>query len=360
MSRIKKYSEYVSINELFIHNNNNDLDGKYFLLYKKDVWIFSEDEYEDKWEEISNKLPFELEGSLFNDLDNINSEYPYVLIGKFENGDIVLGNEARHSSSSNELQKLSKELDMLVKIMYRHGVDDNDDSTFYLDDLNRDELKDKYFYHGTCLAFFNSIKKHGIKPTQTNNFKIQHLDKIFTTLNLEKAFFHAKTAAVKNSSYPIIIKHRIPDTSKLVLDYDISIGVLGKNSPETKKLGYDKVLKKSVYGKYQGKIDNTFGNKTELMKRLGIFGYTGRIPSTYIDKVLIDSSTLEVNWHYFDEGYDIPERLEHDSEIWNELDYVEKWSELTLDETTKRIDRIESEYNSETYGDDEDDEDDNY
>tara|TARA_B110001454_G_C12628062_1_gene395711 strand:+ start:68 stop:694 length:627 start_codon:yes stop_codon:yes gene_type:complete len=202
------------------------------------------------------------------------------------------------------------------------------------------------------LKYLESIKRQGIIPTDTTNFEdIEHNDKIFITLNLEKALFHANKASSENESFPIILKHKIPDPSKLVLDYDIAIEFLGQNHPETRKLGYDEIEQ----SEYINQDDKTEGEKIDLNMKLGIFGYVGRIPSSFIEDVFIDLNTLNQNWGIFDEEFGYSEEFNSESEIWNEFEDVDMWSELSLSDATRRISDIEDEFRAEFEEEDEDD-----
>jgi hypothetical protein len=46
LKHLKFFKDY-KINELIHHNLNQKLLNKYFIMYKKDIWFFTEAEYED-------------------------------------------------------------------------------------------------------------------------------------------------------------------------------------------------------------------------------------------------------------------------------------------------------------------------
>lgn len=353
MQYIKKFSKFKMINELFVHNDDDNYEDKKFILYKKDLWVFDYEYWEENelWVEINDVIGEDiLEQDLDDSIRTILEEYSYILAGEIIENKIVLDGTMnfRHSSISDDLKKLKKELNLPIKINHYTDTYAGDVDDFELD---TEEFKNAYFYHGTSLKYLEQIYKEGLKPmiNNTNFDKIKHKDKIFITSNLEKALFHAQTTAMKTDSFPIILKLKIPDHSKLVLDYDLALGFYGTNAKINKELGYDNVYRNSGGGAFQYDkpiLDND--KDIDISKKLGIYGYVGRIPSSFIEDVFIDLNVLRKYPELLDEDYYSDMSLkDYDSEIWQEFDNVKLWSELSIKDTLNTINNILYDFNSE-------------
>ncbi len=364
MLYIKKFNEYKPINELFVHSDDReDLDGKNFILYKKDVWIFDDDEWEENeiWEDINNAIGEDVaEEDYYETQITIKEKHPYILQGTINDGNIYIDEypNYRHGSLSTDLKKLSDELGLEVKASYNKGAY-NDESAEY-DIEFYEKIEDAYFYHGTCLKYLDGISKKGIIPFDENtNFdSVKHSDKIFVTTNMEKALFHANTASLKNKSFPVILKFKLPDTSKLVIDYDLGMEFYGVDNKINQHLGYS-----DIYNKTGGTaFDNgakilSDSEKIDISRKLGLYGYKGRIPANRIE-VHIDLDTLNKYWEIFDDDYGYEQELENDNEMWDEIHDIDMWSELTSQEAKSRIEDIEDEYREQFDGEEEDEEED--
>lgn len=340
MKHILSYKE--RLNELKVNSFDDDYEGKYFISYSGNVWLFTEDEYEQYVDEISNKLGIELDDyfelSIFEDI-------PYVLVGHIHNNTIILSSiDFRHSSLSEDLHKLSKKLNMTVEVETTKNYVD----IYNIKQKLEKNIKTATFYHGTCMKFLPQIKRKGIIPTEHTNFKdVQHDDKIFVTTNIEKARFHAVNASAKNNSFPIILKFKIPDVDKLVIDFDLAVDILGVENEITKKLGYSDIAKS--YNKQYKRYKLLDGDeKMDFAKKLGTYGYLGRIPSSYLT-IMLDKPFLQRYWFDIEEGM-------FDSEMFTELNDEDTWSELSFKEYDKLISEIEDEYND-YYNDEEDNDD---
>lgn len=343
--KILRYNDYFKINELFVHKEGDDPNDKYFINYKQDLWIFDDEEYEEKeiYKIINDKLGDDiLTEDIYDSIQKIEEEYPYILTGKIYDNYIIISNiNYRHGQYSKDLKKVSQYLKLPVRISYQTGSYLDIDHEYDLEYF--EEIKDGYFYHGTCLKYLDGISVKGIIPNDnTTNFdNIIHKDKIFITANLDKALFHANTAALNQNSFPIILKFKIPDISKLVLDYDLGLVFYGTDADVNKKLGYSNIHKGTG-----GIIHNTSilkdSEKIDISKKLGIYGYTGRIPASFIDDILIDIQTLSNHWYDFN-----LDTLDYDSDMWNNFNSVEFWSELSIKDTLKRVEQIEDNFESE-------------
>jgi hypothetical protein len=358
MRYIKPFGDYQQIiNELLVHKSSDE--GINFIMYKKDLWIFSDDEWVENeiWKDINEKLGEDLlEEDVWNSLDTIREEHPYILYGKIEDGYIVLDgtHNFRHSKSSIDLKKLKDEINLPIKVNYMKGVYLEDDAEYKLYDL--ENYKDGYYYHGTSIKYLERISKTGIRPMSRNsNYdRINHIDKIFFTSNIEKAVFHANTASMKTESFPIILKFKIPDVSKIVIDYDLAIDLYGEDNQTARELGYSNI-KKGFGGYHQDKTIIEDSDKINIMTKLGIFGYTGRISPSFIESVLIDTYVLQDHLYLVDEDtkYMLGMELDAESEIWNEFSNVGDWGEMSMDALVRYVNELVEDYLS-SFEEDED------
>jgi hypothetical protein len=214
----------------------------------------------------------------------------------------------------------------------------------YLDNIDKKKLSQRMFYHGTCVKFLPNILKYGLIPTSHTNYKgIEHDNKIFISLNIDKAQYHAFHAAMTNKSFPIIIEMKIPDVSKLVVDYDLARDVYGDDSEIMQVLGYDdfhKGIKKSGIG-YEKDITN----------KIGIYGYVGRIPITHIQNIWIDLYTYQNYQHIFNPEFG---EFENDSDVWDEFEDIKNWSEISKNDIMRKLEDAQEDYESEFNSGDED------
>ncbi len=346
---IKKFDEYVNINELYVHKNKKeDLDGKYFILFQKNLWIFSEEEWEKKryYSALNKAYGKKFATTDLNDtLQHIREEYFDILTGRIEYDTIYIesSNDFRHSEHSDDLYKLKSELQMPVKVRFNSGQDLEKEEENSIDVVKK-KLVDRKFYHGTSLNFLPNILQKGLIPTSHTNYKgIEHKNKIFFSLNLEKAQAHAFHAAHTNNSFPIIIELRIPDVNKLVVDYDLARDVYGDDSISMKTLGYDKF----TTTKYQ---NLGMGYKKD------IYGYVGRIPVTYINDIWIDLFTYSNYQELFNPS--VGEYYEN-SDVWKEFEDVRNWAEVSKNDIMRKLSDIQEEYEDEFSQDDGDNDNDN-
>lgn len=97
---------------------------------------------------------------------------------------------------------------------------------------------------------------------------------------------------------PVIIAFKVPDPAKIVLDFDIALVHYGKNHPLVKKLGYDKIA--DDVGMYttnrlsdeEAEDMKLLSDKNSPNTKVGIFGYTGRIPPSYFTDIITDAEQI--------------------------------------------------------------------
>ena len=353
MKHLFNNKQYKVLNELIVHRDNNvsTQDGDvFFILYKKDLWVFNQEIWEEGlYEEINNTIGEDIYDEDFYSIENtmIDEEKDYILAGSIENNAIYLfrGYDFRHSSVSTDLKKLSVHLNLPIRTRHNYGKFSDSQGEVEIDIV--DNLKDAKYYHGTTIKHLTSISKYGLRRSlgKTNYDDIIHRDKLFVTTNIEKASFHAFHSSKTSDDFPIVLEFRIPDVNQLVLDYDIAINYYGKDHPLVKKLGYDKILKKYNSDGYIGNNKLIDGLKdTDVNKKFGVFGYQGNIPSSYINGFLIDIDMYE-QW-YIDSV--IYQHGEFDTEEKSsDFSPIEDWVLYNRLEILKLNSDLEDDYNDE-------------
>ena len=325
-----KYSDFI--NELKIYKEPSNINGYSFVVYKGTVYFIDDDNYEEISNIILNPKDQKHVGDTTDFMNLLSEEYPYVLSGVYDGDSIFLNKfEHRNSGVSEDLKKLSKMLN--TKNIYSNAMVGDDEYNVNVK-LEKD-LKTASYYHGTSINFFDNIMKVGINPSpQNTNFdNIKHNDKVFITLNKEKALFHSITSARNNNSIPIIMELTIPDVDKLVIDYDLG---LDYNTDEyNKKLNY-----KRLYKYHLSKDRLSDNDRNDIAKTLGIFGYLGRIPSKFIKTIHVDSFFLQNYYFSLSEmGYSL-ESLGLDYNYNLGIEEVDNWSEFTHKELSNYLEKI--------------------
>jgi hypothetical protein len=262
---------------------------------------------------------------------NLTENYYIVIFGKISDYSIIIHDvnsaysDYGPSVLTPELRKLSKELNLPIKSKY---IKYDNDGEYFINNYNDfTDLKNTYFYHGTSINYIESIIKKGLMSNPgKSNFKIVHKDKVFLTTKPGKALFHAEKASMNNKSYPIILKFKIPDVDKLVGDYDIVLRFYGIESKMANELGYSDIFKNFKSTDYKKDPFNIKDEK-DMSKFTGIYGYKGRIPSSFINKVLFNSLYF---YQGLSDGFDsLPQDEVLDLDNWQEYDIKELFEEIS-------------------------------
>lgn len=293
------------LNELKRYGYVSDYEGKRIILAPNgNVFIFDDENIDDINQDLLDQYNIDVDGII----DNEESKF---IKGIIRDNKLVIAEYHETDLTSilaTSIKKLIKEfnLDGVEYEAYVSGDYEYEENVTRDDVLNA-TLKNANMYHGTNSVYIMNILKKGIMPTRHTNFsKIFHEDKIFFTSKLYYSMFHAFNSASKKGGIPLIVKFKIPDPSKVVLDYDIAINYYGIDHPLTKKLGYDIVNQNSREGRpYYGQYDKSdmenwkkLADKASLNTRAGIFGYTGRIPASYITEIYVDPNSIPLIAEY--------------------------------------------------------------
>ena len=283
---------------------------EYFILYKDKLLFFDETVDIEKLDKILN-LDID-SNDVYDYIDDIRSILPHVIAGYIEYGIAVIQMTTYDIPPNNkDLVKLKKELSKKgIDFIYQEYIDENtDDNERFMLFPDSGELKDARFFHGTCFIHLKDILRLGIKPNLKSNFNIKHKDKVFVTTSMLKAAFHSFTCSNKNNySLAIILELEIPDYDKLIVDYDVAATYFGKYDDISIKYDYDKDMHLGSTDKRRGKD----AQKMKVSEKLGVFGYLGRIPASFIKTVHYDIKALEKFILYDEFGTD-GEEIEYNS-----------------------------------------------
>lgn len=357
------FREHVQINEVFLVGKKAAGRGDVVVAFRQWVWIVDDDNLEELKPDMVKKL--KLSKSEANDIEDPYSWESYVneegqadiIAGTVTNGILSITTmNWRQSSASKTLEKMMKALK--VRSVEINFFDEEEDD-FILQ--GREEflipLAKKTFFHGTSYLAIRggrggSMLVKGIMPTpgKTNFGKITHKDKVFITLNKEKALFHAQTAARVSESFPVIISLTIPDPAKLVLDYDVALNFYGATNPRTTKLGFTDIKNFAAKGnKFAMAVDSDLvqgvarrqrKNPEDLNTKLGIFGYIGRIAATNFIDVYLDQDAFAV-WF-------IENEVLGSGESPGSMSGVSSWRPVPAKKFNKWTEDIEKEFEEET------------
>ena len=328
------------LNELKVHGYKQSFEGKNIISISGDIFIY-DDENED---EVAEKLE-ELYDIDFYDIDDDDGVIDNKTIIKGSIQDNMLHvdvgtDESPVTSTNSQLKQIVKQLGLdsvRVNATSFKSSGEEEDINY---EISREEIlktiDKKTFYHGTSYKNFANIINKGIIPTQKTNFtNIIHENSIFITTKLEKAFFHAETAAGKDNSIPVIIYTRIPDKDKLVLDYDVAVKYYGREHEITEMLGYDIVLHSALKGDMEAieyiypanklkhlKSWERIADKNSLNTKLGSFGYTGKILPNHFIGFSVDSEAVALTKIADDIGLEYEELLtnhEENGELFRDI-----------------------------------------
>lgn len=297
-------------------------EGDYVIAFNNQIWLTSSDG--DSWSEmdmIANRLKIELthQNNMWDLINTIQETRPDVLMGQIENDTLRLDSNSdyKFGPGSHLLKKVIKELG-IEKVEY---LNQGENYRTHYDSEIQGNLPD-VLYHGTTSENAIGILRFGLMPGKADtNYPqhgpedqgIEHDNTIFLTDDLSKAEFHAVNAVTRDSKWPntkgrkrgfcVVFQFKVPDKNLLVPDYDI------ENMSE------------NPTGVYEDVWDNRGGRPTQYSKieenpmqfsrQVGVFGYQGRIPASFINKIMIaepaDDKPLkwhEVNAQQFEQALD--------------------------------------------------------
>ena len=304
--------EAETLEELLVHGSLNNTSGSNVnvIAHGKDLWVMKELPARDTpervrlFKQISNALGVELdqESPWLDTLGDIAYHTP-----EFEDrSDILFGDVDKKTmtlniSSDLSTFKLDPRSSLLIKkvvdalgirnVEYSYGDGEEEE-------VHGSEVKGEMpniAFHGTTITYLRSIFKFGLVPgkEETNYEGISHDDAVFFSTRFDEALHHAVHTASKVGGHPVVLALNVPDSAKLIPDYDVDIGagdtgcfdyVCSKLRDKQKKY-YDKEMKQK---------------SSTLSKEFGMYGYKGRIPSSFIKSyyILMNPAENELEiWH---------------------------------------------------------------
>lgn len=317
-----RYSQLLNELKIFKPESMDEYEDSNVIFTTIDGNVFIFDDEEDVNDQLTD-----LYGYDYNEIEDEAREGQTFIVGRIEDNFLWLYNSDELSPTSvlnKQLSKVVKQLNLygvkfqeqIISSDESGGVDEVDIDTIYSrQELIDSTIKSDVFYHGTDLAALESIMTKGLMGTKKSNYTITHDSKVFITTKITKAAYHAMHSADNNDSIPVILKLKVPDVSKLVLDYDVAVSIYGIDHPITHKLGYDEIYHKTSKMppmKYDDADIETWKkeiDKSSLNSKIGIFGYSGRIPASHILGFYVDESAVAYYEMYGDKVKSMAEMI---------------------------------------------------
>lgn len=346
--KFSKFIEQDLLQELVPVGKDQSVDGDILIAYKEYVFLLDEDNFEELLPKIQKHLEIDDEYYDASSLmTRIAEERPDVLTGEINGGTLYMyPHNFRHQSNSPYLKKVAKLLNLHSVEVQAYNEVSGDESVF------TEPIGEEHYYHGTTFKALVKMKVAGLSPQFNSNFEnIVHEDKVFVTNNFEKAIFHAVNASNKQEDLPIVIEVKIPDKNRLVLDYDVALQMYDDDT--LNDLSYDEVLNNSGGRKdihsIQSIIKQTQKYKRDISKQIGVYGYKGRIPFKFFEKIIMDEDALRQYVIAEEYGMDFFEQFELEN-----LSDPGKWSEMTLKDIKQVVEDVREEIEQEREEDEED------
>ena len=175
-------------------------------------------------------------------------------------------------------------------------------------------------YHGTTSKYIRGILRIGIAPTTNSNWQQlgKFRDKIYLTASFQDAAFHANRTTGTAYGIPLVIATRIPDRSKIVLDFDVGASMHGI-TPAMDREGYTASVSQDTWDKKRLKTIGKYDRGTDYTREIGTFGYRGRIPSNFFTAFFVSDSA--------DHGLSLNHSIEitDKAELWRALDLINEF-----------------------------------
>ena len=218
---------------------------------------------------------------------------------------------------------------LIKKVVQQLGLDGvnaermDPESDEHSEEFQRQELEGQIpqiVYHGTTSQHVPGIMKIGLAPTANSNWQQlgKFKDKIYLTASFQDAAFHANRTAASTHGTSMIIATRIPDRSKIVLDFDVGATMHGI-TPAMDREGYTASVKQDTWDKKRVKTIGKYHKGTDYTREIGTFGYRGRIPTSFFTAFFVSDSA--------DHGLSLNHAIEikDKAELWRALEQISEF-----------------------------------
>lgn len=267
------------LSEMFVHGTFDD--KKFVIAFRKDIFIFSEDERYSILPTVLEKLSifnssidlrlFDYSSdTIFDVFEDIKSIFKDVLCGQIINNYLVIYDYEHHDMYLSELGKrVFRQLKLEGFVIEEMFSDD-------YKMITKEEMNSfpDVGYHGTKLKYLMSILRFGLQQGKSvKNWEFMEEKDlsglIFFSTKSISPLFHA-TRNLDTTDIPIIIEFEIPNKNLIIQDYDVE-------------------MMSGVYIKYSEpkvKVKKSISNKPlSLSKELGLFAYKGWVLPKFINAV---------------------------------------------------------------------------
>lgn len=267
----------ATLTEMIVRHRSDN--GSLVIAHRDSLWILDRDEDEtEALEDIQARTG--LKAETVDDLHDGADERPDVLVADIWNGELHIGSSrfGQNPTTSLLIKRVVQQLG-LKGVGTRVVTDDGDDEELSFD---RHELLGKIpevVFHGTCSRHMRDILRTGLVPESGNrNWDKFKFARVFMTANFAEACFHANRTAKSHKGHPIVIATRIPDRSKIGLDFDVAaqfvtdLGAIDRHGYTTAMRHVDRTKADEIA---------KFSPKTDYTREAGTFSYDGRVAASF-------------------------------------------------------------------------------
>jgi len=317
------------INELNVEYRGDTVNDESFdiIVHRGKIWMYdsSDDNNNEALKKsIIDNLKINIERPEDLDIEDLMAhvmeDRPDIIHGQIVDGDdLYLSNHATISKSPRS----SKAIKDIVKHFDLSRVMKSDTTGEKEDVIHRSEMQGKVpdiAFHGTSSDNIRNILNKGIMPVEHGNFEdIKFPDLVFVATDRNFVDYHATSQAKAKEATPIVLKLKIPDKNKLVLDFDVAVRMYGSEHPELIDAGYDNIDSSVFNNEEMAKHIQAVNKGTDLNTEVGVFGYKGRIPANHILEIYI---AADADWTVAPDSVEWME-MDDKSELWKALDMID-------------------------------------
>lgn len=277
------------LNEMIVRYRRKRGADLWVIAHRENIWVVDSqgDEPEEVLTDIRERTG--LTGETAEQMiEDAREERPDILIGNLYMGTLRIDNWvsiAQHPTASPLVAKVIRQLGLKAVVSRTPTPDRDDEDIRYAAKKVTGELPE-VFYHGTNMKYLLPILRKGLMPTANHNWAAMGVtnfrDKIFLTASFTDAREHAAGQARRLDSVPLVIATRIPDPSKITMDYDVANTFYGHAYGDADKQGYSRSRN---YGTNPNTAEiQKYNAGTDFTRQIGIIAYQGRIPASFFQK----------------------------------------------------------------------------